>query len=90
MCDTCGKNKVKLVAFTMDGCPHCVQLKNHLKEIDLDYTHYSVDNPKDQEMIEKWGIVSYPTMFVLKDNIIVDVKVGFNEEESIKDYLSKF
>ena len=90
MCDTCGKNKVKLVAFTMDRCPHCVQLKNHLKEIDLDYTHYSVDNPKGQKMIEKWGVTNFPTLFFVKDNVILDAQVGFDTGTDMRKVLKEY
>lgn len=82
---------VELVAFTMDRCPHCVQLKNHLKKIDLDYTHYSVDTPEGREKIEKWGVTNFPTLFFVKDGVILDAQVGFNpEEQNMREVLESY
>lgn len=81
---------VKLVAFTMDNCPHCVKLKNHLKEIDLEYTHYSVNTPEGKEKIQTWGVTNFPTLFFVKDGTILDAQVGFAPESDMREVLAEY
>lgn len=73
---------IKLTVFSMDNCPHCVQLKNHLKENEIEYKQLSVNNPEDSFLIEKFGVQSFPTLFFLDEsNKIIDIQVGFNPQE---------
>ena len=73
---------IKLTVFTMDGCPHCVQLKKHLEENEIEYNLLSANNPENSFIIEKFGVQSFPTLFFLdQSNKIIDIQVGFNPQE---------
>lgn len=83
---------IKLTVFSMDGCSHCVQLKKHLEENEIEYKLFSANNEEDSFLIQKFGVQSYPTLFFLdQNNTIIDIQVGFNPQaqnmkEVIKGY----
>lgn len=83
---------IKLTVFTMDGCPHCVQLKNHLKENEIEYKQLSANNPEDSFLIQKFGVQSFPTLFFLDEsNKIIDIQVGFNpQEQNMTEVLKRY
>ena len=82
---------VDLKVFTMDGCSHCVQLKNHLKELDIAHKVYSVNEPKDKPLVEKFGVTNFPTIFFVEDNKIIDVQVGFNPQaQNMREVLESY
>lgn len=39
--------------FSMRGCPHCVNLKNKLKEENIEFTEYDID--EHSEMYDKFS-----------------------------------
>lgn len=82
---------VDLKVFTMDGCSHCVQLKNHLKELDIPHTFYNINNPKDKAIFDKFRPTNFPTLFFVKDNKIIDVQVGFNPQaQNMREVLESY
>ena len=91
MCDTCGKNKVKLVWFGMPTCSHCQDFKKHLKKTGVENKLYCSKDKEGQEMIEKWGVTNFPTLFFLdKDNKIIDVQIGFDPNTDIRKVLKQY
>lgn len=83
---------IKLTVFTMDGCPHCVQLKKHLEENEIKYNLLSANNPENSFIIEKFGVQSFPTLFFLdENNKIIDIQVGFNpQEQNMREVLESY
>lgn len=69
---------VKLIWFSMASCTFCNLFKAHLKETGAEHTEYSVDTPEGREKAEQYNVNSFPTLFFVKDDIIVDVQVGFD------------
>ena len=37
-----------LILFTMDGCPYCVQMKDQLRESNIDFVERDIDEHKDE------------------------------------------
>ena len=37
-----------VILFTMDGCPYCVQMKDQLKESDIDFVERDIEEHKDE------------------------------------------
>ena len=37
-----------VILFTMDGCPYCVQMKDQLRESDIDFVERDIDEHKDE------------------------------------------
>ena len=41
------QNKL-VILFTMEGCPYCVQMKDMLKESNIDFVERDIDEHKDE------------------------------------------
>jgi glutaredoxin len=37
-----------VILFTMDGCPYCVQMKDQLKESNIDFVERDIEEHKDE------------------------------------------
>lgn len=37
-----------VILFTMEGCPYCVQMKDQLKESDIDFVERDIDEHEDE------------------------------------------
>jgi glutaredoxin len=37
-----------VILFTMDGCPYCVQMKDQLRESDIDFVERDINEHKDE------------------------------------------
>jgi glutaredoxin len=37
-----------VILFTMEGCPYCVQMKDQLKESDINFVERDIDKHKDE------------------------------------------
>lgn len=37
-----------VILFTMEGCPYCVQMKDQLKESDIDFVERDIEEHKDE------------------------------------------
>jgi len=68
----------KVTIYSTPTCPYCIQVKEYLKEKDVEYTDYNVadDQDKATEMVEKSGQMGVPVV-----NIDGKITVGFNKAE---------
>lgn len=85
---------VELKIFTMRGCGYCTQLKEHLEEKQVQYTDLCVDCGDDwyaEQLAQKFGVNSFPTLFFVKDNKILNAQVGFAiESQNIAALLEEY
>jgi glutaredoxin-like protein NrdH len=84
-----GKDKGKIVLYTISTCPWCKRTKKLLKTLGVEYSYIDVDlldhneKKKIEDEVKKWNpACNYPTM-VINDKKCV---VGFIEDE-IKEAL---
>ena len=58
----------KIVLYTMNGCPWCVQMKDLLKESKIKYVERDIDKHKDEYdlFVEATGNDFVPAFLVLK------------------------
>lgn len=81
---------VKIVWFGMPTCSHCQDFKKHLEETGVENTLYCSKDKEGQEMIEKWGITSFPTIFFLDENdTIINAQVGFGKDSDIREVIKE-
>ena len=66
----------KIVVYSTQTCPHCVYLKDFLKENKIEFEDIDVgaDQEKAKEMVEKTGQMGVPVIEIDGEFII-----GFNE-----------
>lgn len=82
----------ELVVFTMNNCPYCKKLKEHLEAESVDYSHFNIHESEEaQAKADEYGINRFPTLLVTQGGTIIDVKVGFDEnDQTITEYLKTF
>ncbi len=70
-----------VIVYSTTHCPYCVKLKEFLKENNIKYTEYNVeeDKAKANEMVEKSGQMGVPVTDI--DGTII---VGFDKQAVAK------
>jgi len=92
---------LKLAVFTLPTCAPCKSLKpvmhELVQELDIDVDRVDITTPEGKAHAEKYNINSYPTMFVIKDDTIIDVLKGFKtdgtheeKKEALKSMLNRY
>ncbi|AOH56000.1 thioredoxin [Peribacillus muralis] len=84
---------VVLVDFWAPWCGPCKMIAPVLQELDTEIGDTAkivkVDVDENQETAGKFGVMSIPTLIVLKDGEVVDKVVGFQPKEALADLIAK-
>lgn len=87
------KEGVVLVDFWAPWCGPCKMIAPVLHELDEEIGDKAkivkVDVDENQETAGKFGVMSIPTLIVLKDGEVVDKVVGFQPKEALAELLAK-
>jgi thioredoxin 1 len=82
-----------LVDFWATWCGPCKMIAPVLEELDVEMGDQvkivKVDVDENQETAGKFGIMSIPTLLVLKDGEVVDKAVGYQPKEALAELLNK-
>ncbi|SEM36356.1 thioredoxin [Mesobacillus persicus] len=82
-----------LVDFWATWCGPCKMIAPVLEELDSDMGDkvkiVKVDVDENQETAAKFGIMSIPTLLVLKEGEVVDKVVGYQPKEALEELLTK-
>jgi thioredoxin 1 len=86
-------NGIVLADFFATWCGSCKIIAPVLEELDQDMGNQvkivKIDVDQNQETANKFGIMSIPTLLVMKDGKIVDTLVGFKSKEALEEALNK-
>ena len=77
---------ITLVDFYADWCGPCKMLGSVLENIDLNIVKVNVDN--NQELAQKFGVMSIPTVLIYKNKEIVNKFIGFKSISEIKEIIN--
>lgn len=82
-----------LADFWAPWCGPCKMIAPVLEELDQDMGEkvkiVKVDVDENQETAGKFGVMSIPTLLVIKDGEVVDKAVGFQPKEALAELLNK-
>lgn len=82
-----------LADFWAPWCGPCKMIAPVLEELDAEMGDkvkiVKIDVDENQETAAKFGVMSIPTLLVLKDGEVVDKVVGFQPKEALAGVLGK-
>ncbi|MGR3765281.1 thioredoxin [Rossellomorea sp. NS-SX7] len=82
-----------LADFWAPWCGPCKMIAPVLEELDSEMGDkvkiVKVDVDENQETAGKYGVMSIPTLVVLKDGEVVDKVIGFQPKEALAELLTK-
>ncbi|WP_276205131.1 thioredoxin [Bacillus sp. MUM 13] len=82
-----------LADFWAPWCGPCKMIAPVLEELDSEMGEkvkiVKLDVDENQETAGKFGVMSIPTLILLKDGEVVDKVVGFQPKEALSELISK-
>ena len=87
------KSGTVVVDFYADWCGPCKMLSPVVEELSKEYTDVKfvkVDVDEEEELAMKYGIMSIPTLFLLKDGEIVGKTGGMQPIESLRAFINSY
>lgn len=82
-----------LADFWAPWCGPCKMIAPVLEEIDGEMSDkvkiVKLDVDENQETAGKYGVMSIPTLLLLKDGNVVDQVIGFQPKEALVDLINK-
>ena len=84
----------KIVMFRMENCEPCKQLypvlKSLAKEYNILFQDVNTDTKKGADHAEKYSINSFPTVFIVEDDIIKDIVLGYSANLGVDKNRERF
>lgn len=84
------KEGYTLVDFFATWCGPCKMLAPVLEEVDQEYADVNfvkVDVDQEEDLAAKFGIMSIPTLYLLKDGEVVAKTGGYQPKEALRTFL---
>ena len=77
-----------LVDFYADWCGPCKMLAPNLEKLGDTYNVIKVNVDEFEDIARKYAIMSIPALYLFKDSEVIDKRIGYQEFEDLKDWLS--
>jgi thiol-disulfide isomerase/thioredoxin len=85
-----GASHVELMLFKANWCGHCTRFKNTWEELKKDHNkkleliEYDIDQTMEKKYFQKYGVDSFPTLILKKNDTIIEYKNAMNKESITK------
>lgn len=83
-----------LVDFFAPWCGPCQMAMPILEKISQDFKDklsiFKVDVDQNQDLAQKYNVMSIPTLILFKNGQAVETKVGFPGESGLKDFIAQY
>ena len=86
-------DSVKVFDFWAPWCGPCKMLAPVLEEVSNELTNiefYKINVDENQEAAGEYGIMSIPTLLVMKNGEVLEEKTGYQPKEALVELLSKY
>lgn len=83
------KDGLKVVIFATKWCSYCQKQHEVLKELP-DVWFGLIDGDKNTELMNQYGIMSFPTFIILKDGEIKTKFSGFRNKFDLMNTITKY
>ncbi|PMC47965.1 thioredoxin [uncultured Gemella sp.] len=86
-------DSVKVFDFWAPWCGPCKMLAPVLEEVSNELTNiefYKVNVDENQEAAGEFGIMSIPTLLIMKNGEVLEEKTGYQPKEALVELLSKY
>ena len=82
---------IKLLDFYATWCGPCKMLSPIIDELSKDRSLevVKIDIDKNEDLVKEFGIMSVPTIVLLKDNKEVARNIGFIRKNDLESWISK-
>ena len=82
---------IKLLEFYATWCGPCKMLSPIIDELSEDRSLevVKIDIDKNEDLVKEFGIMSVPTIVLLKDNKEVARNIGFIRKNDLESWISK-
>ena len=87
------KGKKVYLKFWASWCGPCKMLAPVLEEVSNELTNiefYKVNVDENQEAAGEFGIMSIPTLLIMKNGEVLEEKTGYQPKEALVELLSKY
>lgn len=85
--------KVSLFDFWAPWCGPCRMLAPVLEELSTEIDgidFYKINVDENQEAAGEYGIMSIPTLLIIKNGEVLEQLTGFKTKDNLKEILSKY
>lgn len=82
------KDEYVLVDFYADWCGPCKMLGPVLENLKDEIKIIKVNVDECEDLAREYGVMSIPSIFLIKDGQILDSKLGFIQESALKEWIN--
>ena len=77
---------MRYILFTLPHCPKCPTVVDFLDLQGISFEQIDASDAKNEDIVQKYGIGTVPTLVVLNQGKIVDMASGFEDIQALIEH----